>query len=554
MSEQHLFVSLGHNSSAAFSADGRVVRAYEQERIDRRKSSSAYPREAIELALGDAGAADVTYVSHWFDDLSLGSSKYLDMDHLRSVSMEVVGLTSSFTHHDAHATSAASFFRSNGGRADDAVVIVLDGFGTNQECFSVYHTHWPMHQYPRLVHRTYGYDVSLGLMYQYVVDYLGMKQNQDEYKLLGYEAHVLEHTDRAHALFVRSMVAEEAEAHATRMMEATQRPSWKSGLIDYEALRAAKTQWWERVDHWRKWFPDVTSENGVRSVVAFCAQTFLEFTVARLIDFTVPLSDTRPRPHLLLAGGCFYNVKLNRRIQRETMCRVFSHPLAGDQGAAMGFMPGLVVDGLCHGERVTGRRDAALPFGVEIVSEEHLAREVADRLMDNQIVNVVRGSMEYGPRALCNTTTFALPTRESVARINALNERDEAMPMAPVMTRGAALAYLNHSELLEVPVSDRFMITTVSFRNPPGSSMQGVAHKDPLDDVWTARPQVVAETGTLADLLRLVPNETLINTSFNYHGEPIVFTEEDACRTHEMQCQRATLLDVKKPATLLVRS
>jgi carbamoyltransferase len=549
MTEQTLFVSLGHNSSAAFAMEGRVMRAYEQERIDRLKSSSAYPREAIDLAVGSAGYADVAYVSHWFDDLTLQKNKYVDLDHLHGIAREVVGLTPSFTHHDAHATSACSFYRSNGGRLSDAIVIVLDGFGNNQECLSVYRNEWPMHNFPRLVHRTYGYHASLGLMYQHTTEYLGLKPNRDEYKLLGYESHVLEHTTRAHALMVQSAVAEEAEEHARFMLAATDKPDWNGGLIDYERLKQAKAAWWQRADRWRRMFNGL-DESGTRACVAFCAQTFLELCAMRLIDKLVPI---RPNQTILLAGGSFYNVKLNRRVQLETGNPVFSHPLAGDQGAAMGFVPSLNVDGLCLGERVLGRRDQ-VPPGVEIVDGDSWVGRAADLIDEDRIVNVVRGDMEFGPRALCNTTTFARPTKENVRLINWLNERDEAMPMAPVCTRGAALALFNHSEILEVPVSDRFMITTVGFRSPPPRSLLGVAHRDPLSDVWTARPQVVGQMGALAELLKSTVDETLINTSFNYHGEPIVFTEDDACRTHAMQCFRAKTLGIAPPVTLLVRS
>src|SRR5690606_17173872 len=91
MNDSALYITLGHNSSAVFARDGVVVRGYEQERIDRKKSSSAYPREAIELCLGgEASRVGVACVSHWFDDLTLRSNKYLDLEHLRSVANCVV--------------------------------------------------------------------------------------------------------------------------------------------------------------------------------------------------------------------------------------------------------------------------------------------------------------------------------------------------------------------------------------------------------------------------------------------------------------------------------
>lgn len=552
MSESQLFVTLGHNSSAAFAVDGKVVRAYEQERIDRKKSSSAYPREAIDLAV-NGEHVDQVFISHWFDDMRLRTNKYFDADHMGSITEfanDVMILSEHFTHHDAHATSACSFFRSNGGKCADALIFVVDGFGNNRECFSVYRNEWPMYRRPRLQFRSYGYNASLGLMYQYVTEYLGLKPNKDEYKLLGYESHILEHTSRLEAIMAREVVTEQALLHIRTMMSQTDPPVRNGELINYAALKTAKAMWFELADRWRQMFPNVNTEAGIRACVAFCAQSFLEVCVTQMIAQFIP--EGTAKPHILLAGGCFYNVKLNRRIQLQTKCQVFSHPLAGDQGAAMGFDPTLDVSGLKLGARKIGER-TQLPFGLEVIDETELAHVATQLLAQDKIVNVVRGAMEYGPRALCNTTTLALPTRENVRRINALNERDEAMPMAPVCTPYAA-QQLFTSEILDIPVSREFMITTVAFRDEPPASLMGVAHKDPLDDVWTARPQVVTDDWPLAKILSGVPDETLINTSFNYHGEPIVFTEDDACKTHEMQCQRAVQLDMEKPITLLVRS
>jgi carbamoyltransferase len=554
MSEQQLFVSLGHNSSAAFAVEGSVVRAYEQERLDRIKSSSAYPMQAIELALGHAARADVAYVSHWFDDKSLKPNKYLDIDHLSSVADEIVTLDEHFTHHDAHASSAASFFLHNGGLFSKALIFVLDGFGSDRECFSVYKANGSNR--PGMVHRTFGYDLSLGLMYQYATDYLGLRMNQDEYKLLGYESKIVQLASRARVMEIRSRIAEQAEDHAIRMLGSRNRPGITDKLIDYDALKRAHSLWTDRFNQWRDWF-GFRDPFSVKVAIAFCAQTFLEFCVLRLIDNAVAWTrgnDDESITQIILAGGCFYNVKLNRRIHEENpRMNVFSHPLAGDQGAAFGLNPSVKMIGLCYGERVIGERQS-LPIGVEFCDEDGWAIRAAELIARDRIVNVVRGDMEYGPRALCNTSTLALPTAENVRRINRLNERDEFMPMAPVCTSAAAARLFDANDLVSIGNSQRYMITTVCLTREPDSEIMGVVHPDPIDGSWTARPQVVTDMSPIYQLLRRTPEHVLINTSFNYHGEPIVFTEDDACRTHSMQAMRAQIYGMDPPVTLLVRT
>lgn len=548
--EVALYVSLGHNSSCVLAHGGEVMRGYEQERIDRKKSSSAYPRDAIELCLPRDASADVAYVSHWFDRFELRDSKYLDLAHLQGKAMRVVSLTPEFTHHDAHAQSALSFFDSNSRHGyDEADVVVLDGFGNRQECLSVYRAR--QGERPRLTHRTYGYEMSLGLMYQYTTEYIGLRPNRDEYKLLGYESHVLEHVPRSHVELALSMLKIQAREHAAQMLESrTPGKEPADGLIDMAALHAARKKWTDLAGLWRYCFSAQAPAEKVRAWVAWCAQTFLEECVVELLARLVPPRSGRL---LVMTGGCAYNVKLNRRVQRQGH-RTFSHPLAGDQGASLGHTQGLVAKGLTWGARAIRERQN-LPVGCHYVEEGEWVGAAARELEAGRVVNVVRGGMEYGPRALCHTTTFAWPTAESVARINALNERDEAMPMAPVVTRGNALSFFRHDELLEVSPSDRFMITTVAWQRPPDERVRGVSHPDPLDpDVWTARPQVVEEGSDEAALIEMIDAPCLINTSFNYHGEPIVFTEDDARRTHEAQRFRAIQLGLPEPVTLLVSS
>lgn len=544
-----LYVSLGHGSSAVLSRNGRVVRGYEQERLDRHKASSAYPKEAIDAALGRDISCDSIRVSHWFDrfDLENLDVKYLDYSHLSSVGAHVTSLGPDLTHHDAHARSAVGFARAQG-VAGPLRVLVIDGFGNQQECFSAYDV--ADGSALDRIHRTYGYALSLGLMYQYTTEFLGLKPNQDEYKLLGYEAHVTDHMSRDQAIEVGVLVAEQGRRHARRMVESTYVCPVGYGLIDFEALKVAKDGW-TRVA--RGWLELVTGRckpgpSSNRACIAFCAQTFLEAAVTELI---AQLSPPRDGATMVLTGGSFYNVKLNRRVQTTTGMPCFSHPLAGDQGAAMGLADD---PRLLNTLDIGRRRLSYIPAGgVLSISAMQWMDAVADMVHSGGVVNVVRGAMEFGPRALCNTTTFALPTLKNVALINALNERDEAMPMAPVMTRAAAMRLLVGKELDAIAGSDRFMITTCAFAEPPGDDLLGVAHRDPLADVWTARPQVTADP----DVIRLLETTThgaLINTSFNYHGEPIVCSFDDAIRTHSMQVFRAKAMGLKEPVTLVVRS
>ena len=538
-----LHISLGHNASAMYAVDGVPVRAYEQERLDRKKSSSAYPKDAIELAVGRDENVGKVYVSHWFDHYDLTDSKYLDVRHLYNQGFEVEGLSPSFTHHDAHANGAWSFF---GRPSGETYVVVMDGFGNQQECFSVYAAN---RDGLKKIHRTYGYEHSLGLLYQYATSFMGLKENQDEYKLLGYESSVTLRNSKDMLQRIESRLVKDAIEFAEGMLDSRYESQPREGhLINLDRLREAKQMHQSRCAMWASWFNDSAMDfDSVRPRVAWCMQSFIEYATLQLMMRVVP----KGAKTVIFTGGCFYNVKLNRLLNTSTQAKCLFHPLAGDQGAAWGMGNVNAPHALTLGER---KIDGMAPRwdGVFVCDESHWVAKAAEHLRAGQIVNVVRGGMEYGPRALCHTTTFAPPTKAMVSRINALNERDEAMPMAPVMTLDAATRLLNFDEVEKMGESCRYMIATAAFREKPGEELMGVAHKDPVEDLWTARPQVATDPHVL-ELLRMQPNETLINTSYNYHGEPIVFSQHDAVKTHCMQAFRAkTLSGLEPPVTILV--
>lgn len=551
MRETSLHVSLGHSSSACYAVDGIVVRGYEQERINLRKGSSDYPAQAVEMALSGC-RADVAYVTHWFDHYVPGVNKYFNRGHLEGFAKEIVWPDRDLTHHDAHARSACAFAKGRG-FSEPSLVIVMDGFGNNRECFSAYHMDWWSHDrpVPRLTHRTFGYSVSLGLMYQYATDFLGMRMHQDEYKLLGYETKVLSLVTYNEAMAIKSRIMEEAEIHADEMMKSTVPDAAGDGLINTSLLTRTKENWHRRFRKWAEMFPTSTSQTQFRATVAFCAQTFLEHVTLNLIK-RVMMPSCR---NIVLTGGCFYNVKLNREVQRVTGCRVFSHPLAGDCGAALGMGPVPAMVRMDVGERRLYRAGEPVP-GMRFLPEDEWVDMATDLIASGKVVNVVRGGMEYGPRALCNTSTLALPTEDNVSVINHLNARSTVMPMAPVMTVEAAHRFFVHDEIRYAVESLEFMITTVGWKREPDSRLKGVCLADPMGEGWTSRPQVVSQHTDphLTRLLHAMPDQTLINTSFNYHGEPIVFTVADATRTHIMQRNNAHHIGQEGPITLVVTS
>lgn len=593
MEKNYLLLTLGHGSSAIFvNAETREIIGYEQERISGIKSDSQFPTDAINEILKHVSTEDIRdckiRISHWFNSTDdsrkvFMASKYMtthDYIYLQTmISNDIEFTCRSFTHHDAHAMSAYSFFNfyaKDKCEKQPAYIICADGFGTNEEVLSVYKARRDKNCI-KLCARVKGYNNSLGLMYQYATSFCGMKENQDEYKFLGYEAHIDEVLDdnQIDVLdnFVDSFVNilykayEEAsdidmedEETRNKMLDAPK--TWlvqsSNAVIDFSALGQTKSKWHERFREIIDCFnqrKDVSVElqyesYNARCIIAYVIQQTIEIYMKRLVQ------DLGAK-NVIVVGGCFYNVKLNNAILKSIDGLFCAMPLAGDQGAAIGMLVGeegassfdfktLAIGKrrLYNIESVIGNRKNihVIEGGVHKDVEKYIARCIAD----GNIVNIVYGPMEFGPRALCNTSTICLPTVENVAANNTMNNRNEVMPCAPICTQDNADYLFSSMELQRTIGSDHFMICTHEYSSNVGYSktLGGVMHNKTLEyGIYTGRPQIVRNGTFMYNILKHVERMTgarcLVNTSFNAHGRPIVFETMDIIHNFNYQCEHA---------------
>ena len=150
-------------------------------------------------------------------------------------------------------------------------------------------------------------------------------------------------------------------------------------------------------------------------------------------------------------------------------------------------------------------------------------------LAEGAVVARFDGALEYGPRALGNRSILARPDDPSVNDwLNARLQRSEYMPFAPVTLAGEAAAL--YEQLDGAATCVPFM--TIALPTRAGQEHAAVVHVD-----GTARPQVLApETNPglhaiLSAFHRRTGIPSLVNTSFNRHGEPIVCTPQEAIDT-----------------------
>ena len=526
-----LLLTLGHNSSAVMIENDQIVWGYETERLSGLKSDSRFPMPWIEkLPNTDLRNIDIVYVTHWAPDGQLSSMSRKHWDPFYFDGVPIRTLSADRTHHDTHMAAADCYagpaFTKH--RKPGTFGFVVDGFGTMGEHFSVYE--YQSDHTPKLVRRVHGYGTSLGLWYQYATSFMGLKMHEDEYKLLGYEVHcplnLINDIDMAAAVKADEWIDE---------MKKSIYGSKYDPLYDLRALENVKNKIFEHLNQKCKDFgvTDPTSHEG-RCVLAYYVQAVLEGVVTTLIHQFKP-------KHVVLSGGCFYNVKLNKSIVDRIEGQTCVYPLAGDQGNALGlyFMDNpqfCMPNHFNWGKR--DLRDVGEVKGLVCVKDTNSAlKQLTDRLYQVGHVNLVRGSMEFGPRAMCNTSTLALPTAASVELINAMNDRNTVMPMAPVMTMAMYRSLFERWD--RVWGSYRHMIVAMEYVEHPGDELRGVAHEYQVPyHHHTGRPQVVPDTDWLMGALLARFDGPLINTSFNFHGQPIAFNMESVIKNHMLQYQR----------------
>ena len=145
------------------------------------------------------------------------------------------------------------------------------------------------------------------------------------------------------------------------------------------------------------------------------------------------------------------------------------------------------------------------------------ADDCADRILKGEIVPVIQGRAEFGPRALGNRSLLCIPTDDNIKKLNIIKQRDTDSwrPYAPVCQIEEAKNYFTiyqHSKEM-LFIAD---ITGGNFKTQDN----------------TARLQTV--TGSSNAYLWKVLEKTrqhgypiLINTSLNAKGKPIVNTVDD---------------------------
>jgi len=573
-----LGIHIGHDASACIvEHDGRVLMAIGEERLSRVKNHSGIPLKSIEFLLHRfpevkqiVYGSDVSMPkfqvlqmvasemgnpsnrrglalppfpsfensnSQWnkvdrgFERLKLHEFVIQKFDGLRELRNPIF-----VRHHDSHVGSSLPM--ANG---QDTLLVSLDGAGDGESgTIQIYKSAKnEVHSLLRISDLD-----SLGLLYSAVTKTYNFRPMHHEGKITGLAALVDESTiAELGELFSRYVTVKAGRPllsyTKSRSLRLIVRLLHEKGLLSSSAASIEEIAEICARSEMVKSYPDL----------AFAVQNSLENIVTEMIRYWIQCTGVRK---IALTGGVFSNVKLNQKIlELPEVEKVSVFPNMGDGGLSLGGVwshqqkMGVRLlqdsfDDMYLGPSYKDRFSLAGIAGVEELPESLRSRlgvklsihktplnprVVAEQIAQQKVVGLIIGRMEFGPRALGNTSILIDPRQKSLVDIvNKRLKRTEFMPFAPMVKEDCFHDYfkVNDNDL----DSYRYMTMTCNVRPEKASIIPAVTHVD-----GTARPQAVSRSGTGANELvyeildcfhQITGIPVIVNTSFNIHEEPII--------------------------------
>jgi carbamoyltransferase len=225
--------------------------------------------------------------------------------------------------------------------------------------------------------------------------------------------------------------------------------------------------------------------------------------------------------NIVMVGGCALNVLLNSElIDSGLFKRIHVGPASGDGGQSLGAI-------LYHERDVR----CEWPYlGRGFGDLDSLPDKLVPDLLGGKLVAWYQGRSEIGPRALGHRSLLGLPNSvEQRDRMNRLKRREPYRPVAPMVTEEAL------EQFFETTQPSPYMSFAPKAKEITYQIAPAIIHADGTCRVQTLTP---AQNPILHQALVHIGKETgapiLMNTSFNFAGEAMVDTPDDAIRSFKV--------------------
>ena len=572
-----------HDSAAALLVDGEIAAAAQEERFSRKKHDARFPVQAVRFCLDSQGLtlADVDAVVYYekplltFERLLetyLGAAPrggrsfvaamqvwlkeklFLKTEikkQLKALAPKEAPLPELLfsEHHLSHA--GAAFYPSP---FEKAAVLCMDGVGewaTTSAWLGEGNALKPLWEI--------NFPHSLGLLYSAFTSYCGFKVNSGEYKLMGL------------APYGEPQYAELIKDH---LIDIKDDGSFRLDLSYFKFHRGFRMT--GRKFHTLFGRPPRKGESELSQFHMDLAASIQVVTEEIVLKLARSLHADTGATNLCLAGGVALNCVANGKLLREgPFEKLWIQPASGDAGSALGAalvawhqhfgqqraaQPGDAMKGtylgphFSNGEIRAYLEQIKAPF--HVLNDAPLFERLAELLDQGKVIGWFNGPMEFGPRALGGRSIIGDPRNQQMQSVMNLKikYRESFRPFAPSVLEEEVsnqfeLEAKSPYMLLVAPVKaslckpmtpEQEHLFGIDKLNVPRSALPAITHVDYSARVQTVSPVTNPRYYNLIQAFqRRTGCPTLVNTSFNVRGEPIVCTPQDAYR-----CFMRTEMDV----------
>lgn len=528
----------GHDAGAAL-IDGKNIHAVNEERINREKYYRGFPELSIKeiLEISDRKPKDIDYIAV--------SGNYRKRKKLLKLKKEIKNLIGTPTpriinveHHLAHA--ASTYFTSGW---KNCIVLTLDAAGDGLSSGLYIGKNGKLSKFGQS-----SYLDSLGDFYASITEMLGFKPMRHEGKIMALGAY----GDRTDYYDFNDCI-EVQDLSFNNNLEVTGSKSAQkiSNKINFPINRRKETSnvlIKGKMGH-------QLAKKAIK--IAASGQKHLEDLLDKLTQNILDTEITNGYDDkIAVAGGVAQNFKGNK-VFKTNFPDYWIFPHMGDGGLALG--AALYVNSNINDKNISWdmKNDVRNVYlgskfsdkeiletldaekEIEYYKSSNLGGLVSDFLLDDEIVCLFQGRMEYGPRALGNRSILADPSAlNNKERLNSSLGREPFQPFAPSILEEFADDYLVN------PDNNRLMTMSYKVTDKGEKDLAAAIHVDN-----SCRPQIVMEkeNSDYFDLIKSFEEKSgvgaVLNTSFNMHGEPIVRTPKEALDSFKRSGLDALILE-----------
>jgi carbamoyltransferase len=579
-----------HDAGVALIKDDFIVAAVQEERFSRKKQDDRFPKESIKYCLREANITleEIDYIAFydkpfikferlletylteaprgfysfllsmpvWLKDkLFLKETlsrefKALFLELNRNKEKEAAifkkSIQSKFMfgeHHQSHAASA--FYPSP---YEEAAILTIDGVGEWATTSLAYGKNNKI-----VFLKEINFPHSLGLLYSAFTYYTGFKVNSGEYKVMG----LAPYGEPNYVDMIREHIIDIKEDGSFKLD------------MSYFNYTAGLTMTSEK---FHKLFGAAPrkSESTLTQREMDLAASIQAITEEIMLKLAKHAKEATGSNNLCLAGGVALNCVANGKLLREKIFdSIWIQPAAGDAGGALGGAYSVYYQEFDHhrtvrhdeldkmqgsylGPKFSDDETKAYLDSIEakytyFSDEDMLIDRVSDALVKGEVIGWHYDRMEFGPRSLGHRSIIGDPrSQEMQSTMNLkIKYRESFRPFAPSVLREKVNEWYELDGdspymLFVAPVKDSKQIKMTEEQkklfgieklNIVRSEIPAVTHIDHSARIQTVHRETNPRYHRLISKFEEKTGcATIVNTSFNVRGEPIVCTPEDSYR------------------------